>query len=41
MEKSKTEKIITSVVLIAAAVFGFWVLSLGFRIIWEAVKAIF
>jgi len=37
----KKEKIIKAVLVIAGSIFGFWILSLGFRIIWEAVKSMY
>lgn len=37
----KKEKIIKAVLVIAGSIFGFWILSLGFRIVWEAIKAMY
>ena len=39
--KNKLEKIVEAVFTIVMITFGFWVLSLGFRFIWEAVKVVF
>jgi len=41
MEKDSKEKIVKFVFVTAAVIFGFWILSFGFRILWEAVKAMF
>lgn len=37
----KKEKIIKAVLVIAGSIFGFWILSIGFRIIWEAIKSMY
>jgi len=37
----KKEKIIKAVLVIAVSIFGFWILSIGFRIVWEAIKSMY
>ena len=39
--KNNFEKIAEAVFIIAMLTFGFWVLSLGFRLIWEFLKIVF
>jgi hypothetical protein len=39
--KEKLTKVLETIGIVLILGFGFWVLSLGFRFIWEAVKVIF
>ena len=39
--KNNFEKIAEAVFIIAMLTFGFWVLSLGVRLIWEFLKIVF
>jgi len=41
MEKEKIQKIAKTVVIAIVIGFGFWILSFGFRLIWEVVKSIY
>jgi hypothetical protein len=39
--KTKLRKVLETIGIIVVLAFGFWILSFGFRFIWEAVKVIF
>jgi hypothetical protein len=39
--KNKLTKILESIGIIIVIGFGLWILSLGFRFLWEAAKVIF
>jgi hypothetical protein len=39
--KTKLTKVLETIGIIMVLTFGFWILSFGFRFIWEAVKVVF